>query len=357
MTQAKGSKAGLVLAFEKTFGETPKGSEPGGVLMPINSSDIQGTRNLNTAATIRGDINPTEPFDGNKSISGTVVIPVDSTAIGWWFNIMFGDADTSGPGPQHKHIFKLGSDQQSTTIEHQYTDINQYEQFNGCKVNSFSMTVGGDEELTANIDIVGANFSDPQDKPFDSKAFPAKLRRLHNFKASLEEGGKTLANATEVALTIDFNLDTTNYVIGGGGVLGSIPEGIVGVSGTLTTLFEDVALLNKAIKSTKSSLKIFITGTHPSPKVSDSMEIFLPEIRYAVSSPPISGPQGILQALDFQGFYSEKEYNPEKTSIKVTLINGSRGYHKRDMPRREQVPRPPRSKQSPRSGERNIEEV
>lgn len=311
MTQARGSNSQLVIDFETTFGSDP--ASPAGLLMPINSSSLNGVLAKNRAATITSNRNPIQPFAGNKSASGSIVIPVDSKAMWYWCYAMFGTPNTTGAVSPYTHVFKVGDTQPSLVVEQGYTDITEYDKYNGCKISSFAMTVGGDGELTAELGVVGAAFSGLSATPYDATPTTVTLARLNNFQAAVKEGGSTYSSATEVSINIDFGLDTSNYVIGGGGELGDIPEGIIGVSGTLTALFESSALLDKAINSTESSLQITITNGS-----SSILDIEIPELEYTYKSPGISGPQGIRQSLDFQGYYNN---DANASSIIFTVTN------------------------------------
>lgn len=307
MTQARGSSAKLVMGFESTFGT----DATAGFVMPINSSIIRSTRNINAAATITGNRNPVEPFDGNLAVAGPVVAPLDSDAFWYWLKAMFGDPTTTGSGP-YNHEFKVPSSQSPLTMEQQYTDLTQYAKFNGCKIGQWSMEFGGDGELISNFDIVGATEAIGS-SPFDASPTALTITRLKNFQASLEEGGSAFSNARTVSFTVNMGLDTDQYVIGGSGTLGDIPEGIISVAGNLTGLFENVTLLNKAINSTESSLKITVTAD-----ANHAIEILFPEIKYARNTPGIEGPGGILVSLDFQGYYDDAT---EATSCEVNLTN------------------------------------
>ena len=315
MGTARGYKSSCVLDFETTFGADP--AAPAGLIMPINSSSLKAERTKNAASTITGNRNPVQPFDGNLKVEGSVVVPVDLIAFGHWLRAMFGAPTTSGEGP-YVHTFKVADSQPSLVLENKFADaaaVIAYAKYNGCKVNSWAMSVGGDGELTSELAIVGSTETVGA-TAYDSDASAVTLSRLQNFQAALTEGGSSLAIATAMDFTVGFGLDTEKYVIGGAGVLGDIPEGIMSVSGNLTALFQSTTLLNKAINSTESSLVVtFTSGTY-------SLAITFPEIQYGRSTPEISGPSGILITLPWQGYYDN---NADSTSVKVVLTNSQAG--------------------------------
>jgi tail tube protein len=314
MTQAKGSNAQLVIDFEDAFGED--NGTPAGFKMPLNTANVVGARNMNAAQTITGGRNPVEPFSGNKSVSGPIVVPLDSIAFWYWMKACFGAPVTTGTGP-YVHEFKVPTSQPSLVIEQGYTDITQYQKFNGCKISGFSIQAGGDGEMVVSFDVVGATYAALSATPYDASPTTIALSRLSNFQAAITEGGGAISNANSAAIQMAFNLDTQQYVIGGGGILGDIPEGIVGVGGNLTTLFEDATLLNKAMNTTESSLKLTWTNG-----ASSIVEMEIQELLYAPATPGIPGPQGIQQSLDFQGYHG----NGSEASALVVRITNSEAH-------------------------------
>jgi hypothetical protein len=238
------------------------------------------------------------------------VVPVDYTAFWYWLKAMFGDPSTSGTGP-YDHEFTVGNTQPSLVLEKQFQDITKYWKYSGCKVSSWSMSLGGDEELVSTLEIIGADET-PGTSAYDASPTSLTLGRLDNFEGALKEGGATISNVTSLSLTMNFGLDDSQYVIGGGGIRGDIPEGMVEVSGTLTALFEDHSLVDKAVNSTESSLRAEIThGTN-------ELDLFIPELQYANPVTTVDGPQGVLVELPFVGYYDD---GTDASVMVVTLTN------------------------------------
>ena len=315
MGTARGYKSECVLDFETTFGEDP--ASPAGLIMPLNTMGVRSQRNKTTPATIRGNRNPAAPFDGNLSVSGGIQAPVDTIATGHWLRAMFGVPATTGSDP-YTHTFTVGDTQPSLVLEKKFADTAaaiKYAKYNGCKIASWSMSVGGDGELVQDFDVAGADET-LADAAYDSSASSVSIDRLNNFQASLTEGGSPLTIATDVDFTIDFGLDTDKYVIGGSGTLGDIPEGIIGVSGNLTALFQNDTLLNKAVNSTESSLVITLTdGDY-------SLVITFEELQYSRNTPGIEGPQGVLITLPFTGYFDD---GASSSAITAALTNAQAG--------------------------------
>ena len=311
--QAKGSKGQLILAYETAYGQTP--SLASAVKLPFNKNTLTARQTLTESQTITGRRDATVPVRGKIDVNGNLVVPMDAKFIGYWLKAMFGTPATTGSDP-YTHVFKPGDSMPSLVLEKGFTDINAFNLYNGGKVNNFSLSLGGDSELTASIDILGAKETVGADS-FVTTPLDLPLVRFNNFQAPVEEGGQVLANCTGVDLTIGFGLDGDIYSIGGQGCRTAISEGPLQVSGTVDVLFEDQTLLNKAINGTESSLKITLTNG------GYSFELLLPEIVYERTSPGIESAKGILINLPFKGYY---ENNAAETSIQATLVNDVASY-------------------------------
>lgn len=208
-------------------------------------------------------------------------------------------------------MFKLSAAMPSLVLEKAFTDVAQYFLYNGIKIASLTLEVGGDGELTAAIAFVGASVANAQTRYDGSKTAPGFLRIGH-FQAALQEGGATFAKATRWRLQVDFDLDTETRCIAANGVRGSLPQGVAKITGSLSTLFEDVTIWTKASAVTESSLKIVLTSG------SYYLELLLPEITYGLKSPAVPGPKGVIADFDFAAHYTNAD---AATALQVTLVN------------------------------------
>lgn len=313
--QAKGSKSKLLMDFEQSYKVAP--ATRAGTCVPFNTCGVKGTRTLQAAQTITGRRDPAMPFAGNLDVAGDVSVPVDVRAMGLWLRAMFGAPSTTGSGP-YTHIYKLGAEMPSFGLEKRFEDINQYILCSGCKVSKLSMTVGGDAELLATIGLAGASESAPSATPYQVDPAVFALERFQNFQACIEEGGTALAKCTEFSLELDFGLDTGNYVIGGQGTRHSLPEGVASIGGTLTALFEDAALLNKAVSMAETSLRLsFASGAH-------SLSFLFPEVVLEQQTPAMEGPQGLKLQLPWKAYFGDDSTN--NSAVVVTLTNDVAGY-------------------------------
>ena len=314
MPRAKGINSKLALAYETAYGQTPALTV--GYNMPFNQSKIAIAQNLIDSTTISGRRDQEQPAIGNIDVSGSVVVPIDQVGFGFWLRAMFGNPATTGSGDPYTHVFKVTGRQPSLVLEQQYPDSPAYEMYNGCKVNQFSFTYGGDSELTANFNILGAKRTISA-VPITAPLTDISLQKFSNFQGTIEEGGSQLAIVTEASLTAEFGLDGNTYTIGGGGYRTDLPEGVLQVFGSIKAFFVDAVLLNKAVNNTKSSLKFkFASATH-------SLEFFMEEVTFQQSSPGIETDKGIMLHLPFKAFYAS---GAGGSAIVAKLVNDHASY-------------------------------
>lgn len=230
---------------------------------------------------------PTWPTTiGNTVVDGTITWRCEGTRAASTFN----------------HLITV-SELPSLLIEKGFTDISQFFKYNGCKVNRLSISCKPAGKQDVSIDFAGAKET-ASGTSFHAAAIDGGHKPFDGFSvASIREGGSTLGIVTDVSISVENNLDTGTYVIGGGGELYSLPDGKAKVSGTLTALFTSLALYNKAIAATKTSLEVvYQLGTGVGSAGNEYISISIPEMQLSPKSPAISGATGIKIDLPFEGF-------------------------------------------------------
>ncbi|MDU2063779.1 MAG: phage tail tube protein [Sporomusaceae bacterium] len=217
----------------------------------------------------------------------------------------------------YKHVWKVQDDMPSATLEKGFGDLSKYALYPGCKMSKFALSAAvGNNELTANADIMGANEAI---NSFSMSAAPTsdQLLRFNNFQAAVIENGSVLGSARKMDVNIDFGLDGDTYCLNGQGTRTDIAEGIIQPSGSIEALFKETTLLDKAINGMESSLKLtFANGPY-------SLEFLLPELIFERATPTINGPKGILLSLNYKSYYSD---SAENSAVQVTLINDVASY-------------------------------
>ncbi len=314
MAEARGFKASLLGGVkEAAFGVSPGAIDA--MVLPIVSSGIKANRNLVNTSVLRGRRDPAKPFRGNVEVAGDVVVPVDRIAIGYWLQMLLGDPATTGTSI-YTHVFTVKDSQTSWVLEHAYNDVGVYLLYNGCKANTFKIDIGGDRELTATFGVMGAGEARGASS-MDSSPSVLSYDVFNQFDAAIQEGGATSAIITDASISVNNNLDGSIYVIGGAGKRARLPEGQIEITGSIKALFDDAALLDKAINGTESSLSItFTSGSY-------SLNLLIQELMFEQSSPGISTPGGLFTELNFTGYYED---GAAGSSFQATLVNNHAAY-------------------------------
>lgn len=228
------------------------------------------------------------------------------------------------PKPWFTHTFKIhATDSIPSFILDKKLDLDTptYVLILGCKVNSVEIgATGGDNELLATFNIVGASWSRGA-TAYDAGASPTASNilgdKFQNSDASAEEGGSTISTLTDFMVMLNRNLDLDSRCIGGAGERSALPEGIAGVNGNVTGLFTDTTVLAKAEANTESSLQLaFSSG-------SDSLTLDMPEVKYPERVPTTPSARGLRINLDWLGYYND---NSDSTALKATLVNQQEKY-------------------------------
>ncbi len=319
MAQAKGSKARILGGVkESVYNTTPNIAGGSTINLPFMSSSIRGSSNLIKSKVLKGRRDDVAPSQGNISVAGTVVIPVDQANIGYWLQMLLGNPVSTGNSAPYTHVFDIPDSLDSWVLEHGYTDNGDYQLFNGCKAKSMSFEFGGDGELSASVEIVGGKETTGTSS-MDSGTPTSVTLTPYSFKhVAAKEGGSPIATLLSASLTISNELDESQYLIGASGYRGSLPEGKCVVSGNIKAIFEDWTLYGKASAGTESSLQFTLTNG------SYSLDILMQEVIFGQNAPAIDTPGGIYIDLPFQAYFDNAAQ--DKTGVQVTLVNTLAAY-------------------------------
>lgn len=321
MTQAIGADVELQFFEEAAWGTKP--GTPAGYVIPVTA--IAGDwwkRELLPNPTLRGNRNPMAPVRGNSTISGSFTTPLGLEWIGWILKHAIGDMATSGTNP-YTHISKCGFNEAAAgamelglTIEIGHTGISQYHYYTGCRLNGFTITGSSEGVCTLDVQVVGQDYTQDTSSLDATPTSYTEVAQDH-FNMTMEEGGSSIASIKSCSLTFSNNMDTSQFVVGSAGTVGSMPAGVASVTGSITALFEDDTLLTKAENHTESDLDLIWTSG------ASSLTLIVPELVYSPASPVISGPAGVECTLNFQGYYAD---NGDATILKATLVNTTADY-------------------------------
>jgi len=311
----RGAQTAVLIDYEQSYGVDPVAFAA--IQMPFISEDISGTRAQNQSEVINGRRDSARPFQGNKDVQGSITVPIDKRYFGYWLRGLLGAPTTTGAGP-YNHEFKIDNINclPSLVIEKQMLDIPRYFKYNGMKVSTMSISVGGDGELQATFGLIGQQVADSATS-IDATPTTHTYEQFRQFDAVLNEAGVANGEFLEFSMDVDNNLDPDIFAIGDGGTRGALPEGKLTIEGTANTLFDNMALYDKAANATETSIEVVWT------RDTESLSIDFNEVELALQDPKIEGPQGVVADFDYIAYFDD---DAGDSSIVITIINDIASY-------------------------------
>ena len=311
--QARGYKSAMTMDFEAAFGVSPVTKKD--VVLPMNSNELSKAQTLIESNTITGTRNDTQPALGRVSVDGDIEMPADYVASGYMLKALFGNPKTTGADPNKTHVFTVGDTQPSIVVEKAFPDLSRYVRYHGVKINTFSVDFGQDKEMTFKYSVMGAS-REQDGTPYDAAAKATKLLRIAQNHAYVKIDGTESRIVKEGSLEINANLDGDQYVVGGGGLRGDIPEGLMKVSGSLKALFISTDWMDKADTGAAVAMEIGF-------KLDENTQLVfaMPTVQFEPFDAQISGPAGVVVEVKWRAF-SEGG----KSIVTATLKNQEKEY-------------------------------
>jgi hypothetical protein len=302
--QARGSGATFAIFQDETTYGTAPGS-PAGAKLYLRSFGVQAQQGQESSQVITGNRARPKPYLTNRNIQGQLTGEINAENLGFLLRHALGVVSTTGTGP-YQHAINIGALPESFTLEVDYgsaiSGSGRYIQYSGCRVNQATFSFPQAGACTFSMDVVGAQET-PASSPLDATLTDTGHTTFDAFSATIEEGGSAVADIKSVEITLNNNLDTDGFVLGGGGVRGALPEGFAVVTGRLTALFDSATLMNKTLNQTESILFIGLSrGSGSGAAGNEAIQFHVPKLVYDRHTPPVPGPAGILAELSFTAF-------------------------------------------------------
>jgi hypothetical protein len=317
MPQATGANAQVIYQAEATFGVT--NPSPDALMLPIINESIGQKRNLVKSNVIRSNRNPVKPKQGNKDVSGNIVTELNPF-MGIMLHHLMGANVTTGAGGNKTHTMKVGALPVSLSIEKGFLDlaVDEYFLANGCRINKGSFEITPEGPLPVTFEYLGKKIT-ASGASFDATPIDYGHLGWDMSEMVMLEGGSAFSVGSNLKFDITNDCDGGMYVIGGGGERRAIPEGSTLIEGTLVALFEDMALLTKAINFTETSISATLTrGTGDGTAGNEYLQFLLEELVYGEATPLITGPKGVLIELPFSAFYDN---GAAASAVQIILKN------------------------------------
>lgn len=220
---------------------------------------------------------------------------------------------------QNHHVFKITSTPPPyVSYEKGFTDTSDYWLNEGCMFSQLGCTVTAETGVMRfDVQVMGARYtigtSSVSGGTTDYDSTPVTSC---NFLGALE-GGSDYDLTEQFEWTLDNQVDTAYLLTDTPCEIGVLQRGGTTVAGTLTSLFEDLALQTKANNGTESSYAYAVgSGNY-------WCRFEFPELKYQFQAPSVGDSQLVREALPFIGYYAD---NSDSSAIVITLFNDVASY-------------------------------
>ena len=313
MARARGGRTLLAGAFE-TVEKTPPSS--GYVLLPNRSNNL-GVQNDLLDDDIVGDRDPGDADLDVPNADGTIKVPLDLNAIGFWLKALLGDPQSSVVDSVYTHVFQSGSWALPTmALERQMPDAASFEMFVGCKANRLRYALQRGGRVNASVEVMAQGAQAPA--PATAAGTPASfdLQRFMQAQGQVTVDGSGPGDIVECSIDYTNNLDAVDSVTADG-FIGGLDEMRAALTGNLRLRFSSETLFATAKANTPVALSLVHTIS-----ASAKLTLAMPRVFLSVPKKPIEGPQGVEASFSWQAARADNG-DPMLTA---TLINAVENY-------------------------------
>ena len=284
MPFATGGNHGLRYVVESEFGKTP--ASPAMRELRHTSCGLALTKDSFQSNELRRDAQISDLRHGVKQANGDVGI-----------ELSYGEYDdflaAAIRGEWDGNILKAGIKPWYFTIEREFADIQQFELFTGCMVNSLSLDIQSNAMVTGTISFIGKGVTFPTSTAATVSTPSFTHSPVDGFHGALKEGGAEIAVITSISLNIDNGIEAANVV--GSDEAEALVPGRINCTGTVSAYFEDMTLLQKFVDEAESSLEIVLGDGGPG-----SYIFTLPRIKYTGGDNGVDGEGPVMLDMPFQ---------------------------------------------------------
>lgn len=298
---ADGALHALYLVPETEYGVTPDTPEMD--KLRITGTTLGLSKNTLQSEEIRDDRQIGDTRHGSRSVAGELQ---GEMSYGTWdliLEALFGgdwEADTPEAGTDQ---LKAGVKRRSFSALRHFTDMpsgqKPYFMYTGVEVNTMSLTVAADANVTATFGVIGKDQVISADAPTGVVYNPVTTTKvMDSFTGEIKEGGSTIAIVTELTLSAENGIEP-RYVVGSKTTIRpSISR--FQVTGQVTAYFESTSLLEKFIDETDSDLEFDLPDAE-----GNNYRVVIPRVVYTGGQPDVSGDGPITLAMPFTANYDD----------------------------------------------------
>lgn len=291
---ARGSRRGLIYIAEVTPGTTP--ALPDMTILRNTGDSLVLTKDSFQSAELRSDRAITDLTMGNKQTGGGIDFEFSATNFDIWLA-----AALFSSGTDLVAGIENGTTRRSFTIEKYYPNIPLYQQYTGVQVNTFTLNVAANSQITGSMDLIGLGYTSGSSSIANSEldAVSGGLADSHNLV--IRENGIVLGTGVSLTLNINNNIEAAHAL--GDDTAKALVDGRCNVDGTLQIYFDDAAIYDKFKNNTESSLELDLVTTQGGSTITYTFE--LPRIKYAAADDPVSDEGVVNASMSFQALQDD----------------------------------------------------
>lgn len=295
MAIAQGSRHQMAYVEETVYGVTP--ATP--VFKPLRhtGTSLALTKETLQSNEVRADRQIACFQHGNKQTGGDLSVEFSYGTFDDFLEACLGGTWATDTPIAGTDQLLAGVERRSFTIERFFSDITQYHRFRGSEINSLSLTVEPNAQVTGSFTVVGKGLT-TDTAQIAGATYPAPTTTcpFNSFSGTINEGGAPVSVITSLQLSVENGLEP-QFVVGSDEVLES-SIGRSNVTGTVAAFFEDSTLLDKFINETGSSIDLTLVDAD-----GNQYMINLPNIKYSGGNTDVSGDGPITIDLPFQALF------------------------------------------------------
>lgn len=296
---ADGALHALHLVPEVTYGVTP--GTPAWNKQRITGTTLGLSKNTLQSEEIRSDRQIGDTRHGTRNVAGEIQGELsfstwDSLLEAW----MGGTWESDTPVADTDQL-KAGVTRRSFSALRHFTDLpggeKPYFLYTGVEVNTLSLTVAADANVTCVFGVVGKDQTLSASEPAGSTYNPETTTKvIDSFTGEIKEGGSTIGIVTEITLSGENGIEP-RYVVGSKTTIRPSISRFM-VTGQVTAYFESTALLEKFIDETDSDIEFNLTDVE-----GNNLRFFIPRVVYTGGQPDVQGDGPITLAMPFTANY------------------------------------------------------
>lgn len=315
MSQVSGANVKFAGWTESAYNTTP--GTPVGNLLYVHNFALKLDEARDQDPTISGYRGEQRPVPGRRDVSGNVTVTPAPESIGFWLKHAIGTPVTTGAGP-YVHTFTVASSGATALpagmgfevdFSSRISTPGRFLVYSGCRIakSTFNFPVSGVPTVT--FELKGANMDADNSATLDGTLTDNGHTGwgVKNITLVFDDGALSVC-AESLSVTIDNDLDDSQFCIGNSGVRHALPEGFSRWSGAMTSWFDTAALMNKALADTNLKAVVALTrGDGLGTLGNESLTLTIPVAVLVPTSPAIEGPKGLKLVANFSAFREATE--------------------------------------------------